>query len=58
MAKVPPKPAALGKQPRMKKYEGPQIPVEAPLSLEERTKLKELYENPVFRKAFSNARPR
>lgn len=55
---VPPKPAAVGKQPRMKKYEGPQMATEAPLSIEERTKLKEIFESPVFRKAFSNARLR
>jgi len=46
----------MGKQPRMKKYEGPKMATEVPLSVEERAKLKEIFETPVFRKAFSNAR--
>lgn len=53
---VQPKPAAVGKQPRLKKYEGPKMASEMPLSIEERKKLKEIFEMPVFRKAFSNAR--
>jgi len=58
MSKVQPKPAAMGKQPRMKKFEGPKMAVEVPLTIEERTELKEIFEKPVFRKAFSNARMR
>ena len=58
MATVSPKPAAMGKQPRMKKYDGPKMAVEAPLSVEERTELKKIFDAPLFRKAFSNARLR
>jgi hypothetical protein len=59
MPKVPPKPVALGKQPPKKPRippEGLREPTENPLSIEERTELKEIFRNPVFVKAFENAK--
>lgn len=65
MAKSPPKPAALGKQPKKKivagaakpsAHAGPTLPAAIALSLEERTELKQLFASEVFRKAFHNAR--
>lgn len=58
MAKVPPKPAALGKQPKKKRLppEGLREPTENPLSIEERTELREIFRNPIFIKAFENAK--
>ncbi len=56
--KVTPKPAVMGKQPKKKtsRHAGPALPTENPLSLDERTELKNIYGNEVFRKGFSNAR--
>jgi len=54
---VPPKPAAPGKQPKIKAVAGgPERPAEKPLSVEEREALREMFRNPVFAKAFNNAR--
>ncbi len=58
MPKVPPKPAALGKQTKKKRIapEGLREPTENPMSVEERTELKQIFRNPVFIKAFENAK--
>lgn len=57
MAKVPPKPAAMGKQPKKKSTNaGPSLPAVQVLSLEDRTELKRIFASELFRRAFSNAR--
>lgn len=59
MSKVPPKSAPLGKEPKKKRMAaagGPSKPAEMPLSVEERIELKGIFSNPVFVKAFNNAR--
>lgn len=55
--KVPPKPASLGKKQKKETGDvGPSIPVPVALSLEERTKLKAIFDDPIFKKGFHNAR--
>lgn len=51
-----PKPKAFGVGTRTDENTGPTIPAPVPLSHEERVKLRELFADPVYRKAFSNAR--
>lgn len=55
MAKTPkPKPIALGTQSR--EETGPAIPSPVPLTVEERVELREIFNKPAYRKAFTNAR--